>query len=158
MEAWISRKWSRWEMLEIQPWVLEEKQRESRQGHGQINWGHLSSVESKQLCVVLSRSVLSNSLNLMDCNLPGSSVHGIFPGKNTGMDCHFLLQGIFVIQGLNPYLLSLLHWQADSFPLVPLGKPPKGLEMPIWWLDPGWVVRWLQKEVWTGHKVSVREH
>jgi len=27
------------------------------------------------------------------------------PGKNTGMDCHSLLQGIFLIQGLNPGLL-----------------------------------------------------
>ena len=26
----------------------------------------------------------------MDCSLRGSSVHGIFPGKNTGMGCHFL--------------------------------------------------------------------
>ena len=25
-----------------------------------------------------------------DCSLPGSSVHGIFPGKNTGVGCHFL--------------------------------------------------------------------
>ena len=29
---------------------------------------------------------------------PGSSVHGIFPGKNTVVDCHFLLQGIFPTQ------------------------------------------------------------
>ena len=29
------------------------------------------------------------------CSLPGSSVHGDFPGKNTGVDCHALLQGIF---------------------------------------------------------------
>ena len=28
----------------------------------------------------------------MDCSLPGSSILGIFPGKNTGMGCHFLLQ------------------------------------------------------------------
>ena len=28
-----------------------------------------------------------------------------FPGKDTGMGCHFLLQGIFPIQGLNPRLL-----------------------------------------------------
>ena len=35
----------------------------------------------------------------MDCSPPGSSVHGIFPGKNTGVDCHFLLQGIFLTQG-----------------------------------------------------------
>ena len=35
-----------------------------------------------------------------------------FPGKNTGMGCHFLLQGIFPTQGLN---LHLFHWQVDSF-------------------------------------------
>ena len=28
-----------------------------------------------------------------------------FPGKNTGVGCHFLLQGIFLTQGLNPCLL-----------------------------------------------------
>ena len=38
----------------------------------------------------------------MDCNLPGSSVHGSFLGKSTGVGCHFLLQGIFLNQGLNP--------------------------------------------------------
>ena len=32
-----------------------------------------------------------------------------FSGKNIGMGCHFLLQGIFPIQGLNPYYLCLLH-------------------------------------------------
>ena len=31
-----------------------------------------------------------------------------FPGKNTGVGCHFLLQGIFLIQGLNQCLLGLL--------------------------------------------------
>ena len=38
----------------------------------------------------------------MDYSLPGSSVHGIFPGKNTGVGCHFLLHGIFPIQELEP--------------------------------------------------------
>ena len=33
---------------------------------------------------------------------------------NTGVDCHFLLQGIFAIRGSNP---CLLHWQVDSSPL-----------------------------------------
>ena len=28
-----------------------------------------------------------------------------FPGKSTGVDCHFLLKGIFLTQGLNPHLL-----------------------------------------------------
>ena len=36
--------------------------------------------------------------------LPGSSVHGHSPGKNTGVGCHCLLQGIFLNQGLNPGL------------------------------------------------------
>ena len=40
----------------------------------------------------------------MDCSLPGSSVHGDSPGKNTGLDCHALLQGIFPTQGSNPGL------------------------------------------------------
>ena len=33
--------------------------------------------------------------NPMDCSLPGSSS----PGKNTGVGCHALLQGIFLTQG-----------------------------------------------------------
>ena len=45
-----------------------------------------------------------------------------FPGKNTGVGCHFLLQGIFPTQGLNLILLGLLHWQMDSLPLA----PPRG--------------------------------
>ena len=45
------------------------------------------------------------------------------PVKNTGMGCHFLLQDIFPIQGLNSPLPGLLHWQAGSLPLVPPGSP-----------------------------------
>ena len=36
------------------------------------------------------------------------------PGRNTGVGCHFLLQGIFLTQGSNP---PLLYWQADSLVL-----------------------------------------
>ena len=43
-----------------------------------------------------------------------------FPGKNTGVGCHFLLQGIFPTQGLNP---CLLHWQVSSLPLSHQGSP-----------------------------------
>ena len=46
-----------------------------------------------------------------------------FPGKNTGVGCHFLLQEIFPTQGSNPHLLCLLHWQADSFSPAPPVKP-----------------------------------
>ena len=37
-----------------------------------------------------------------------------FPGKNTGVDCYFLLQEIFPAQGSNLSLLCHLHWQAVS--------------------------------------------
>ena len=46
------------------------------------------------------------------------------PGKNTGMACHFLLQGIFPKQGSNLCLLCLLLWQVDSLPLSHPGSPP----------------------------------
>ena len=39
-----------------------------------------------------------------DCSLPGSSVHGDSPGRNTAAGCHALLQGIFPTQGSNPGL------------------------------------------------------
>ena len=37
-----------------------------------------------------------NVCDPVDCSLPGSSVHGIFSGKNTGKYCHALLQGTFL--------------------------------------------------------------
>ena len=40
----------------------------------------------------------------MDCSLPGSSVYGDSPGKNTGVGCHVLLEGVFPTQGSNPHL------------------------------------------------------
>ena len=64
----------------------------------QCFWTRWKSVSVVQLCLTLC--------DLMDCSLPGSSVHGIVQASNTGVDCHALLQGIFPIQGSN---LSLLH-------------------------------------------------
>ena len=57
--------------------------------------------------------------NPMDCSLPGSSVCGNSPGKNTGVGLHALLQGSFPTQGLNPGF----PLQADSLPAEPQGKP-----------------------------------
>ena len=58
----------------------------------------------------------------IDCSPPGSSVHGDSPGKITGVGCHALLQRMFLTQGSNLHLLSLLDRQAGSLPLEPRGK------------------------------------
>ena len=50
------------------------------------------------------------------------------PGKNVGVGCHALLQGIFPTQGLNLHLLCLLQWRAGSLPLAP---PEKALSYSI---------------------------
>ena len=47
-------------------------------------------------------------------------------GKNAGVGCYALLQGIFPTQRLNQHLLCLLHWQVGTLPLVPPGKPSLG--------------------------------
>ena len=56
------------------------------------------------------------------------------------MGCHFLLQGIFLTQGLNPCLLWLLHWPADSLPLshkpgyIDVKQIALGTSLVVWWL------------------------
>ena len=59
--------------------------------------------------------VTQSCLTLLD-----SSVHGDFPGKNTGLSCHALLQGIFPTKGLNLRSLSL---QVESLLSEPPEKP-----------------------------------
>ena len=69
------------------------------------------------VCVKLLQSCPA-LCNPMDC--PWDS-----PGKNTGVGCHALLQGIFPTEGLNPSLFFLLQGQAGFLPSVPSGKPKK---------------------------------
>ena len=75
--------------------------------------------------IQFSRSVMSNSLQphgLQHARLlcPWDS-----PGKNTRVDCHVLLQGIFSTQGLNLRLCLLHCWQVGSLPLSHVGSPPR---------------------------------
>ena len=64
-----------------------------------------------QLCLTLC--------NPIDCSLPGSTVHGDSPGKNTRVGSHSHLQGIFPIQGWNP---GLLHCRQILYPLSHQGS------------------------------------
>ena len=61
----------------------------------------------------------------MHCNPPGFSVHGS-RGKRSGVDCHFLLQGIFLTQGSS---LSLLLCRQILYCLSHEG-PSQGLPGP----------------------------
>ena len=66
------------------------------------------------LCTMLCLAVqLCPTLwDSMDCSPPDSSVHGDSPGKNTGVGCQALLQGIFPTQGSNsglPHCRRILH-------------------------------------------------
>ena len=82
--------------------------------------------EGPRACVCSVTESCPTPCDPVDCSPPGSSVQGDSPGKNTGVGCHALLQGLLPTQGSNPRLLHLLHWQAGSLPLAPPGKPPLG--------------------------------
>ena len=55
-----------------------------------------------------------------DCSPLGSSIHEDSLGKNTGVGCHALLQGIFPTQGLNP---GLPHCRQILYCLSHQGSP-----------------------------------
>ena len=73
-------------------------------------------------CVLMSDSLRPHGLQSIRLLCAQDS-----PGKNTGVGCHFLLQGIFPTQRSNPCLLGLLHWQANSLPLCHLGRPLRNI-------------------------------
>ena len=80
------------------------------------------------ICVCMCAKLLQSCLTLcdpMDCSPTDSSVHGILQARILEW-LPFPPPGdlrIFPTQGLNPWLLCLLHWQASSLPIVPPGKP-----------------------------------
>ena len=57
----------------------------------------------------------------MDCGSPGSSLL-VFSRQDTGVGCHFLLQGIIPTQGWNPRLLQL-QLAGRFFTTEPTRKP-----------------------------------
>ena len=74
--------------------------------------------EERVLCLVAQSC--PTLCNPIDCSLQGSSVHGDSPGRSTVVDCHALLQGIFLPLGSKPRSPTL---QADSLLSEPPGKP-----------------------------------
>ena len=58
--------------------------------------------------------VLVVKSHLRDCSPAGFSAHGISQARILEWGSHVLLQGIFLVQGLD---LGLSHWQESSLPL-----------------------------------------
>ena len=82
-------------------------------------WGiHNSAHYVSVLCLVAQSC--PSLCHPMDCSLPGFSVLGDSPGKNTGVGCHALLQGAFPTQGSNS---SLPHWRQILYQLSHQGSP-----------------------------------
>ena len=76
------------------------------------------------LCVCMLRcSVLFNYLR--SCGLESTRLFcpRNFPGKNTGVGCHFLLQGIFPTQGWNPHFFASPKPAGGFLTIAPPGKP-----------------------------------
>ena len=68
----------------------------------------------------------------MDYCRSGSSVHGDFPGKITGVGFHFLLQGIFSIQGLNVRLLNTPILAGGFFTTTTTWEDQQSIELKLY--------------------------
>ena len=76
-----------------------------------------------------SCSVMSNSFRPLGLQPTMFLRPWNFPGKSTGMGCHFLLQRIFPTQGLN---LDLPHCRQTLYYLSHQGNPSFGKEFLLW--------------------------
>ena len=79
-----------------------------------------------RMLLLCSLSVVSDSLQPQGLQQARLLCPWDFPGKNTGGSCHFLLQGIFLIQGSNPGLLRgrpvAYHWDTREGQVCRAGR------------------------------------
>ena len=83
---------------------------------------HFSIFTLRTPCVC-SRSVMSDPLQCFGLQLDKLLCPWDSQGKNTGVGCHIVLQGIFLTQELNPGLLCFLHCKQILYPLSHWGSP-----------------------------------
>ena len=79
-----------------------------------------SKYSDPYVCVLSPFSRVWLFATLWTVHLQAPLSMGLSPGRNTGVGCHTLLQGIFLTQGSSP---RLLHWQVSPLPLALPGKP-----------------------------------
>ena len=83
-------------------WTVIYQQKGQHPRNGQVSRNTCGGL----CCAVLSHVRLFVTLWTVAHQAPLSMD---FPGKNIGVGCHFLLQGILPTQGSNLHLLHLLH-------------------------------------------------
>ena len=109
--------------------------RATREDLGRKNYG------KSVLCLVTQSSL--TFCDLVDCNLPGSPVHGYSPVRKTGVGCHALLQGILPAQGSNSDLphcrwIFLLSHQGRGDIILPTKvRIIKAMVFLVWMWDLG---------------------
>ena len=88
---------------------------------GAFPWGNVEQGSWRFLpFYLLAYSITLHAQSLQSCLTLCNPMDQGPLGKNIGMGCHVLFQGIFLTQGVNPRLLYLQHWQAGSLPRVPI--------------------------------------
>ena len=90
----------------------------SLRGHT-VSWGIWENETTSAALYLVAQSCLT-LCNPMNHSPPGSSVHGASPGKNAGVGCHALLQGILPTHRLNS---SLPHCRQILYHLSHQGSP-----------------------------------
>ena len=75
------------------------------------------------ICACSVPSIMSNSLQPMDCSPPGSSVHGILQARILEWVAVPSSRGSSQPRNTNPCLLCLLHCRQVLYPLSHLGSP-----------------------------------
>ena len=98
-------------------------------------------------CAVCSTQSYPTLWDPMDSSPQGSCPWNSLD-KNTGVGCPFLPQEVFPIRKLNLHPLHLLHWQADSLPLAPPGKPRCRAACSYWSPSPPLQLHWPTWSLW----------
>ena len=86
-------------------------------GKSKSHWKNCKRFEKRSALIPVDRPALSYVWHFVARQDPSWN----FPGKTTGVGCHYLFHGIFLTQRSSPYFLHLLHSQA-YFTTAPPGK------------------------------------
>ena len=109
------------------------------------------------VCMSLATQSCPTLCDPIDYSPPGFSLCGDFPGKNTGVGCQVLLQGIFPTQGLNP---GLQHCRQILYYLSHQGSLTSSLVARIWCFhhpDPASISGWEPKSYFKLLKVKATQ-